>query len=147
MRRVLVLFLLALSLALMGALSCRYSSGGGKKKRGSGVQVVVDTRISNSSRRSGSEAVVRTALSASVLPLSSPSSTWLPPSGSAGGGTRPELILAPEDLVDLAFRSIEVASFATSSGHPAPEPSAGWLFASGVTLVAWQLRRRPLRKG
>ncbi len=147
MRRVLVLFLLVLSLAQMGASSCHYSSGGGKKKSGSGVQVIVDTRTSTSSRRSESDAVVRTALSASVLPLSSPSSTLLPPAGSAAGGTGPELILAPEDLVDLAFRSIEVASFATSSGHPAPEPSAGWLFASGVTLVAWQLRRRPLRKG
>ena len=145
MQRVLVLSLLILSVALLGGSTCRFSasSGGKKKKVDSGVQVVVDTRTSGAAGEFGSAASVATAVAVSVLPTS-----MLEPTAAArlSGGSGGGLVLGPEDLDDFASRSISLASGATPAGGSVPEADAAWLFASGVTLAGWQLRRRPLRR-
>ena len=146
MSRLLLLSVLVLSVCSMGASTCRFSSGGGKKKDrdGSGVVVVVDTRTSGSGA-SVSDVDIGPALAASVLPqmIHAPSlEAAFGPQASLAGAAGAGFLLEPADLDDLGSRSIAAAMPGRSS---APEPAAVWLFASGVTLVGWQLRRHPLR--
>jgi hypothetical protein len=171
--RILVLALLVLSIALMGGSTCHFrTSSGGKKnnnnREGSGVAVVVDTRTSSSSGAGAgagagtSTGVVAAALGASVLSLSLDrfAAAALPRSQDrAASGLRleglegdglgatpgPERALSRSDVEGLAPRSVVRVSLPERGRTGVPEPAAGWLFAGGVTLMGWRLRRRPHR--
>jgi hypothetical protein len=158
MSRMLVSLLLVLSLCLMGSTTCRFSTGTKKKGDGdrSGTSLVVDTRTSSGGKGASfgiePSGVILSALGASVVPLAA-----LAPGGDSGAGkggakgagkgvgsdggfgAGSGSGLEPGDFVEVASLSVPVG---TAVGSTIPEPAAALLLAAGVTLVAWQLRRR-----
>jgi hypothetical protein len=162
MSRMLVSLLLVLSLCLMGSTTCRFSTGTKKKGDGdrSGTSLIVDTRTSSGGKGASfgiePSGVILSALGASVVPLAA-----LAPGGDSGagkGGAKGGAKgagkgvgsdggfgagsgsgLEPGDFVEVASLSVPVG---TAVGSTIPEPAAALLLAAGVTLVAWQLRRR-----
>lgn len=154
----LVSLLLVLSLCLMGSTTCRFSTGTKKKGDGdrSGTSLVVDTRTSSGGKGASfgiePSGVILSALGASVVPLAA-----LAPGGDSGAGkggakgagkgvgsdggfgAGSGSGLEPGDFVEVASLSVPVG---TAVGSTIPEPAAALLLAAGVTLVAWQLRRR-----
>jgi hypothetical protein len=140
--RLFVLLLLVLSVGLMGGSTCHFRASTGDKKRdgerqsGSGVELVVDTQTPSMRSDGGSGAgamevaVVQAALAASVAPLSSFEAS------SATAASGPELW--PEDSV--AFRQ-NLASARVGSLAATPEPTAVVVFAAGIGVVAWRLKR------
>lgn len=146
----LVSLLLVLSLCLMGSTTCRFSTGSKKKGDGdrSGTSLIVDTRTSSGGKGAGLEidpsGVVQSALGTSVVPLAALAPGAGKGAGTAAGsddglGAGSGAGLGPGDFVEVASLSVPAA---TSVGSTIPEPGAAFLLAAGVTLVAWQLRRR-----
>ncbi len=158
MSRSAFVLLLVLLIPSLGATTCRFTSSNGTRSseedaQRSGSGVVVDTRVSSGggglTAGVAAGAEVRDALSASVLAPAA----HVPGAGleHADDPVALDLDLDLDPELDLLDGSDAVGlGGAGAGGRPmstaVPEPGALLVFASGVGVVAWRLRRvRPGR--